>query len=79
MRTYIEEKVATGGYSSVSEYFRELVRQDQKRQAAERLETMLLEGLNSGNATEMTPDDWENIRQAVRERIAKHKGSNQEG
>lgn len=77
MRTYIEEKVATGGYSSVSEYFRELVRQDQKRQAAERLETMLLEGLNSGNATEMTPDDWEDIRQAVRERIAKHKGSNQ--
>ena len=73
----IEEKVATGGYSSVSEYFRELVRQDQKRQAAERLETMLLEGLNSGNATEMTPDDWEDIRQAVRERIAKHKGSNQ--
>jgi len=57
MRTYIEEKVATSGYSSVSEYFRELVRQDQKRQAAERLEAMLLEGLNSGNATEMTPDD----------------------
>lgn len=77
MRTYIEEKVATGGYSSVSEYFRELVRQDQKRQAAERLEVMLLEGLNSGNATEMTPDDWEDIRQAVRERITKHKGSNQ--
>ncbi|MHC5738737.1 type II toxin-antitoxin system ParD family antitoxin [Nostoc sp.] len=78
MRTYIEKTVATGGYSSVSEYFRELVRQDQKRQAAERLETMLLEGLNSGNATEMTPDDWEDIRQAVRERIAKHKGSNQD-
>ncbi|MEH1851273.1 MAG: type II toxin-antitoxin system ParD family antitoxin [Nostoc sp.] len=77
MRTYIEEKVTTGGYSSVSKYFRELVRQDQKRQVAERLETMLLEGLNSGNATEMTPDDWEDIRQAVRERITKHKGSNQ--
>lgn len=76
MRTYIEEKVAAGGYSSVSEYFRELVRQDQKRQAAERLEAMLLEGLNSGTATEMTPNDWEDIRQAVRERIAKHKGSN---
>jgi antitoxin ParD1/3/4 len=66
MRTYIEEKVATGGYSSVSEYFRELVRQDQKRQAAERLEAMLLEGLNSGNATEITPDDWEDVHQAVR-------------
>ena len=78
MRTYIEEKVAAGGYSSVSEYFRELVRQDQKRQAAERLEAMLLEGLNSGNATEITPDDWEDIRQAVRERIAKNKESNQD-
>lgn len=77
MRTYIEEKVAAGGYSSVSEYFRELVRQDQKRQAAEHLEAMLLEGLNSGNATEMTSHDWEDIRQAVREKIAKHKGSNQ--
>jgi len=77
MRTYIEEKVATGAYSSVSEYFCELVHQDQKRQAAERLEAMLLEGLNSGNATEMTPDDWEDIRQPVRERIGKHKGSNQ--
>lgn len=77
MRTYIEEKVADGGYNSVSEYFRELVRQDQKRQAAERLSAVLLEGLNSGNATEMNPDDWEDIRQAVRERIAKHKGSNQ--
>lgn len=48
-----------------------------KRQADERLEAMLLEGLNSGNTTEMTPDDWEDIRQAVRERIGKHKGSNQ--
>lgn len=77
MRTYIEEKVADGGYSTISEYFRELVRQDQKRQATERLEAMLLEGLNSGNATEMTPDDWEDIRQAVREKIAKQKGAKQ--
>jgi len=26
---------------------------------------MLLEGLNSGNATEMTAQDWEDIRQAM--------------
>ncbi|WP_341525662.1 type II toxin-antitoxin system ParD family antitoxin [Nostoc sp. UHCC 0302] len=75
MRTYIEEQVAKGGYSSVSEYFRELVRDDQKRKASEHLEAMLLEGLNSGTATEMTTKDWEDIRQAVRERITKHQGS----
>jgi antitoxin ParD1/3/4 len=74
MRTYIEEQVANGGYSSVSEYFRELVRQDQKSKANERLEAMLLSGLNSGNPTDMTNEDWEDIRQAVRERVAKSKG-----
>ncbi|HEY9802109.1 MAG TPA: hypothetical protein V6D25_17235 [Leptolyngbyaceae cyanobacterium] len=45
--------------------------QDQKQRAKERLETMLLEGLNSGDATDMTTQDWEDIRQAVRERISK--------
>ncbi len=75
MRTYVEEQVGKGGYSSVSEYFRELVRQDQKRKATENLEAMLLEGLNSGSATEMTAQDWEDIRQAIREKIVKQQGS----
>ncbi|GCL39811.1 putative addiction module antidote protein, CopG/Arc/MetJ family [Sphaerospermopsis reniformis] len=65
MRDYIEEQVAQRGYSSVSEYFRELVRQDQKQKAKEQLQTLLLESLNSGNTTEMTAQDWEDIRQAV--------------
>ena len=71
IRTYVEEQVASGGYSTVSEYFRKLVRQDQKRKATERLETLLLEGLDSGTATLIITKDWEDIRQAVRERIAK--------
>ncbi|MFO5493048.1 MAG: type II toxin-antitoxin system ParD family antitoxin [Cuspidothrix sp.] len=75
MRTYVEQLVAQGGYSSVSEYFRELVRQDQKQRAKEQLQTMLLEGLNSGEATEMTAQDWEDIRQAVRNKINKRQGT----
>jgi antitoxin ParD1/3/4 len=71
MRAYVEELVAQGGYSSVSEYFRELVRQDQKHRAKEQLQTMLLEGLNSGNATEMTAQDWEDIRKTVTFKILK--------
>ena len=38
MRTYVEEQVASGGYGSASEYFRELVRLDKKRKATERVE-----------------------------------------
>ena len=75
MRDYIEEQVAQGCYSSVSEYFRELVRKDQKLRANERLQSMLLEGLNSGNATEMTAQDWEDIRQAVREKTNKRQSA----
>ena len=74
MQTYIEEQVAQGGYSAVSEYFRELILKDQKRQASERLQGMLLEGLESGNPTAMTEENWMEIRQAVRSRISQNQG-----
>ena len=51
------------------EYIRDLIRQDQKRKAKEHLETLLLEGLDSGTATPMSDGDWTEIRQAVRDKI----------
>jgi antitoxin ParD1/3/4 len=42
-----------------------------KHKPQKRLETLLLEGLDSGAATPMTDQDWEDIRKAVRERFAK--------
>ncbi|MEA5469063.1 type II toxin-antitoxin system ParD family antitoxin [Spirulina sp. 06S082] len=69
MRDYIEEQVKTGGYGSVSEYIRDLIRQDRKRKAQDHLETLLLEGLDSGSATPMIDRDWTEIRQAVRDRL----------
>jgi antitoxin ParD1/3/4 len=70
LKAYIEELVGRGDYSSASEYVRELIREDRKRRERARLEALLLEGLNSGPMTEMTPDDWEGIREEVRRRIA---------
>lgn len=74
MRTYVENQVASGGYSTASEYFRQLIRADQKRQANERLEALLLEGLESGTATPMSDKDWQEVRSAV----AKRQGSIEE-
>ncbi len=79
MRAYVEERVADGGYSTISEYFRELIRLDQKRKANEHLETLLLEGLNSGSATSLTEQDWDGIRQAVRAKVQESKGLNENG
>jgi antitoxin ParD1/3/4 len=61
LKEFVEHQVADGRYSSVSEYIRELIRDDEKRKAQERLEGMLLEGL-SDESTEMTRQDWDDIR-----------------
>ena len=61
MREFVEHQIATGRYSSVSEYVRELIRDDEKRKAQDRLESMLLEGM-AGESTEMTRQNWDDIR-----------------
>jgi antitoxin ParD1/3/4 len=58
MRAFIDQKVAQDGYSTASEYIRQLVREDQKRAAQERLEALLMEGINSGERMEGGPDYW---------------------
>jgi antitoxin ParD1/3/4 len=61
LKGFVEHQIADGRYSSVSEYIRELIRDDEKRKSQERLEQMLLEGL-AGESTEMTRQDWNDIR-----------------
>jgi antitoxin ParD1/3/4 len=70
MRAFIEQKVAQGGYSTASEYIRQLVREDQKRAAQERLELLLMEGIESGPSPEMTSGDWDELKRRVWQRHA---------
>jgi len=72
MRAYVDRQVKRGGYSTTSEYLRELIREDQRRKAREELEAQLLEGLES-ETSEMTDEDWETIRRDARERIKSKK------
>ena len=71
MKEWVESQVHGGSYGNVSEYIRELIRQDQRRKTEERLESLLLEGLNSGNAGPMTKKDWNALRRKVAQRLAK--------
>jgi antitoxin ParD1/3/4 len=61
LKEFVDRQIATGRYSSASEYVRELIREDEKRKAAERLESLLLDGL-AGEETELTRADWRAIR-----------------
>lgn len=47
LKAYVDEHVSRGGYSTSSEYVRELIRRDQDRN---RLRGLLLEGGSSGPA-----------------------------
>jgi antitoxin ParD1/3/4 len=70
LKQFVDEQISSGRYSSVSEYVRELIREDEKRKAQQHLEGLLLEGLNS-KAGRMTSKDWEELKQRARQRQAK--------
>lgn len=71
MRSYVEERVASGRYGNASEYFRDLVRNDQDRQRESDLESLLLEGLRNGDVKPLGRADFDRARAFVRELAAK--------
>ena len=71
MRAFVDSLVEQGGYSTASEYVRELIRNDQKRKAQEKLETLLVEGLESGEPIPVTPEFWTNVRSDLVGRLKK--------
>lgn len=74
LKDYVEEQIKASGYSTPSEYVRELLRQDQKQRTREKLEALLLEGLNSGDPIDITPEYWENKRKQLLRRRVHAKG-----
>jgi antitoxin ParD1/3/4 len=73
MRDFIGEQVAKGGYSTASEYIRHLLRQELERVTKTQLETLLLEGLDSGESIEITDEWWEQKRTELVEKVRKQK------
>lgn len=71
LREFVESEVSSGNYGSASELFREMVRERQKQKAQERLETLLLEGLESGRPIEVTEEYLKLRKQALREKLEK--------
>jgi antitoxin ParD1/3/4 len=67
MRSFVEERLETDGFGSASEYVRDLIRADQKRQEELKLEKLLLKRLSSKGKT-LDLDD-------VRNELAKRRGS----
>lgn len=70
MKKFVESKLASGGYDSVSAYVRSLIRDDEKRAAHEELEAKLEEGLRSRKKT-VNAQVFTSIRKRAKARLAR--------
>ena len=69
MRQFVEEKINAGGYGTISEYVRELIRTDQRVEQS-RFDALISESLNSGEPSALTKADIDEARKIVKARIA---------
>lgn len=68
MKAFIEERMAAEGHASASDYLRFLIREAQRTRARQELEAKLRDALESGPASAMTREDWDELERRVWER-----------
>ena len=69
LKEFVVTQVSEGGYGSVSQYVSALIEADQRQKAKAVIEAEVLKGVQSGPAAPMTAEDWQRIRDDVRERF----------
>jgi antitoxin ParD1/3/4 len=64
-KAFVDEQVAEGSYADAAEYVAALVRAEAKAKAQEKLEALLLEGLESGDAKPWTDENWDAMKRRI--------------
>ena len=65
---FVEEQATAAGFNTASEYVYQLILQEQERLSQQkRVESLLLEGLDSGEPIEATRDWWEQKRAQLKQ------------
>ncbi|HEY9125519.1 MAG TPA: hypothetical protein VIM62_00240 [Acidobacteriaceae bacterium] len=73
LHQYMQEQMQAGDYASPSEYFRDLLRADQKRRAKDALQESLLAAIGESDAEEAAPEWWEKLHQELHHHAAKRR------
>jgi antitoxin ParD1/3/4 len=71
LSNFVNEQTVTQGYADPAEYIAALLSAEQKKKVQEKIDKLLLEGVNSGPAKPMTDAHW----QALQQRVKAHAGS----
>jgi antitoxin ParD1/3/4 len=69
LKEYVKERVEEERYSTLSDYVRSLIREDQKQRDEKKLEQMLLEGVRSGRGMEIGSKEWKKFWEEIHARI----------
>lgn len=64
LKLWIEQQVDRRGYSTASEFVRDVLRREQQQAARAAIDAQLIEAIDSGESTPMTAQDWKRIRAA---------------
>jgi antitoxin ParD1/3/4 len=70
LKDFVDDRVREDGYSTSSEYVRQLIRADQTRQAERQLAALLRAGIESGEPVPVTRAYWARKRRALGRRRA---------
>lgn len=66
LKHFVDEQVREGGFSSTSDYVRELIRERQRHNAEDTLRALIAEGLASGPSRPVPKDFFANQRKRLR-------------
>ena len=66
-KAFVDEQVTEGDFASASDYVAALIHTEAKAKAQDKLEALLLEGLESGEATPWTDADWQALKHRIKQ------------
>ena len=62
LKSWVEQQVEQRGYSTASEFVRDVLRREQERALRAAVDERLTQAIASGESTPLTRQDWERIR-----------------
>lgn len=68
LQRFVDAKVASGGYGGASDFICSLIAR--AKEGHERIEALLVEGLDSGDPILLNDVEWESIRREVHDNLA---------
>jgi len=69
LKQWVDEQVQQGGFATASEYLRQLIRNEQRRQARQYVEAKLEEAERSGEPVPVTAKTWEETERRIAQRL----------